>query len=257
MHKPLSWIRRMAAITFSLALVAYLGFLLKDLYRSRSDLQIAAMDQTLQDTEKHALAIGYFFSERADDMLALAENRDLSAYFENIALGMSMEYGLASSLYEARTSLEKFRSRRKVGRWDIYRRVVFLDATDHVLIDVHTENILPRKGEVQDWKPFLSRNQTAAKFNTLLTGDNSSIVITLPYLFKGQFCGYLLAWVSPVSIYQNFIAVEDSDNKVVVSLASQNEYLYSPARQLPPEQLPALKSLQESKPFRFFSAIIR
>jgi len=252
MLQPLSWIRRLAAIIFSLALVGYLGFLLTDLYRSRSEIQSAVRAQILQDTEKHALAIGYFFSERSDDMLALAENSDLSAYFGNADLGMSMEYGLASSLDEAKTALEKFRNRRKVGRGAIYRRIVFLDASGYVLIDAHTENILPRKDEVNDWKPFLSRNQAAATFHTLVTGDEKLIFITLPYFFKGQYRGHLLAWVSPLIIYQNFIADEvPGTPRTVVSLASRNEYLYSPATQLPPAQLPAPESLKEYEPRHF------
>ena len=139
----LSWIRRLAAVLFSLALVGYLGFLLTDLYRSRSELQQAARAQLLQDSERHTLALSYFFSERSDDMIALSENRELAAFFENAALGMSMEYGLAASLDDAKSVLEKFRVRRKMGRWDIYRRVVFLDASGKALIDAHTENVEP------------------------------------------------------------------------------------------------------------------
>jgi signal transduction histidine kinase/ActR/RegA family two-component response regulator len=252
MQHLLSWIRRLAAIFFSLALVGYLGFLLTDLYRSRSEIQDAARAQILQDTDKRALAIGYFFSERSDDLLALSENSELSAYFENIALGMSMEYGLAASLDEAKTDLKKYRSRRKMGRWDIYQRVVFLDASGQVLIDAHAGTILPRKGEERDWKPFLSRNQSSAKFHTLVNGSEKIILITYPYFFKGQYSGHLLAWVSPSIIYQHFIAdnVTD-DNQVVVSLASQDEYLYSPATQFPPDQLPPLKSLKKPEPYLF------
>ena len=245
-------IRRFAVVVLSLALVGYLGFLLTDLYRSRSDLQRASRAQLLNDSEKHALAIGYFLSERADDMLALAENRDLSAYFENASLGMSMEYGLAASLDEARSAVDKFRARRKMGRWDIYRRVVFLDSSAQILVDIHTENIIPRKGEERDWKHFLSGKHPTAQFHTLTSDDESAIIIALPYFFKGRYCGHLLAWVSPVIIYRHFIADDAPDNnQAVVSFASQQEYLYSPATQLPPEMLPPLKSLKESEPYHF------
>ncbi|MBV5340181.1 MAG: response regulator [Deltaproteobacteria bacterium] len=247
-----SFIRRLAVIVLSLALVGYLGFLLTDLYRSRSDIQRASRAQLIQDSEKHALAIGYFFSERSDDMLALAENRDLSAYFENAALGMSMEYGLAASLDEARSALAKFRLRRNVGRWDIYRRVVLLDEADHVLIDVHTENVTPTRGEERHWKPVLTRTQTSPAYHTLTTDSEMVIVITYPYFYKGQYKGHLLAWVSPVIIYRHFITDDLPDqNHAVLSLVSQQGYLYSPAAQLPPEQLPPVNVLKESEPWHF------
>jgi signal transduction histidine kinase/DNA-binding response OmpR family regulator/HPt (histidine-containing phosphotransfer) domain-containing protein len=246
------WIRRVAAVVCSLALVGYLGFLLTDLYRSRSELQEASRAQILQDTEKHALAVGYFLSERSDDLQALAENRELSAYFENLALGMSMEYGLAASLYEAQTTLERFRARRKMGRWDIYRRVTFLDASGHVLIDVHTENVQPHKNEERSWKPLLSRNQGEPQFHVLRLEGEDSIVISMPYHFKGQYGGSILAWISPSIIYRHFIAADAPDSEqAVVSLTHLDQYLYSPATQLSPEQLPLLKTLKESEPQKF------
>ena len=251
-----AFIRRLAVIILSMALVGYLGFLLTDLYKSRSDLQRASRVQLIQNSEKHALAVGYFFSERADDMLALVENRDLSAYFENVSLGMSMEYGLAASLDEARTALEKFRVRRKMGRWDIYRRIVFLDASGHILVDAHTETIITRKGEEHKWKQFIADKNQTARLHTLTTDHESAIVIALPYFFKGKYSGHLLAWVSPVIIYQHFIADDLSDtNQAIVSLTSQQEYLYSPAAQLPAERLPSLKSLKESEPWHFTAPV--
>ena len=250
----LSWIRRLAAVLFSLALVGYLGFLLTDLYRSRSELQQAARAQLLQDSERHTLALSYFFSERSDDMIALSENRELAAFFENAALGMSMEYGLAASLDDAKSVLEKFRVRRKMGRWDIYRRVVFLDASGKALIDAHTENVEPHKGEERRWKPFISRKQGAPKLHTLLENGESAIIITVPYFFKGAYSGELLAWISPVIVYRHFIAGDGDNNNnspAVISLVSQTEYLYSPANQLLPEQIPPLKSIPEAEPKRF------
>ena len=252
MLHTISWLRRLAAVLFSLALVGYLGFLLTDLYRSRSELQKASRDQLLQDTESHTQALGYFFSERSDDMLSIAENREFSAYFENIALGMSMEYGLAASLGEAGIALEKFRARRKMGRWDIYRRMVFLDSSGHILIDAHTETIHPRNGEERGWQRYVAKKQTSPQFHASVSGDESAIIIALPYFFKGQYSGHLLAWISPSIVYRHFIETDTPDkNQAVISLVSRQEYLYSPATQLLPEQLPALEKVALSAPFTF------
>jgi len=247
-----SWMRRLAAIVFSLALVGYLGFLLSDLYRSRSELQQAARDQVLQDTEKHALALDYFFSERADDLASLSESRALSAYFENVDLGMSMEYGLGTSLDDAKASLVKFRTRRKLGEWDMYQRAVLLDSAGDVLIDARNENISPSTGDARNWKLFLSRDKSAPKFSTIATDDEISIIMSFPYYFKGKYRGHLLTWMSPLAIYRNFISNElHVDGGPVVSLASQRDYLYSPAGQLQPSLLPQLTLLKNSTLFPF------
>ncbi|MBV5341713.1 MAG: hypothetical protein J0665_19525, partial [Deltaproteobacteria bacterium] len=83
------FLRRFAIIAFVLMLVGYMAFLLTDLYRSRSEIQQAAKARLLEDAGKRGTALGYFFSERINDLQDLAENRELSAYFENKDLGMS------------------------------------------------------------------------------------------------------------------------------------------------------------------------
>ena len=252
MFQHFSWIRRIAAILFSLALVAYLGFLLTDLYRSRSDLQRAATAQLFQNSEKRALSIRYFFSERADDLISLSENRELSAYFENVALGMSMEYGLSTSLEDARVSLDKFRIRRKIGTWDIYHRIVFLDASGHKLIDSHDGNVKSVKGEERSWKPFLSRARSAPLFSTITHDNKTVIVMSYPYYFKGEHKGHLVTLISPQAIYRNFISDESrSEEGPVISLAANREYIYSPAHQLQPALLPKLASFEDATPFTF------
>ena len=255
MFRYFSWIRRLSALGVTLALVGYLAFLLINLYNSRNELLQRARKELFQDTEKHALTVSDFLSERSNDMFALTENRELSAFFENHALGMSMEYGLAATLDEARVSLERFRARRKIGTWEVYRRLVFLDDSGHLLIDAHTENIQPRKGEEKQWKRFLLRRQSPPRFYSRAIGDDGVIIISVPYFFKGQFSGNLLAWVSPASIYRRLIAADapERENKtVVIYLTSRSEYLYSPAAShLPKKLLPPLNSFKDNVPVYF------
>ena len=252
MPQHLPRIRRVAAIVFSLSLVGYLGFLLTDLYRSRSELLNSYRAEQLRDTEKQTQALGYFFSERVDDMVGLTENRELSAFFENKALGMSMEYGLAASLDEVRSSLETFHARRKLGQQNIYRRLVFLNAGGGILVDICSEGVNAEPGEQRLWKPILSRTSAAPRFQTQVVGGESSIVISTPYFFKGSYGGHLLAWLSPAQIYRNFIVFDSLEHTdIIISLASPEGYIYSPPDQLPLQQLPPVTALRQSVPHNF------
>ena len=82
---------RGALFLVNLLLLGYLGFLLLNLYRSNEQLQVASIEQQQHITEKRALALESFLQDRSEDVIDLANKRQLSAYFENQSLGMSIE----------------------------------------------------------------------------------------------------------------------------------------------------------------------
>jgi len=242
-------IRQITGALFVVALIGYLSFLLDNLYQSRLVLQRISREQIRIDSEKHALALDYFLSERANDLAELAEGRELNAYFENIALGMSMEYGLRASLDEVRKVLSKLIVRNKMRTVNFCQRVVFLNASGQPLIDVHTEEISPFKGEYRYWKAFASRSQKDLQYFSQRVGSTNYIVISAPFVFKERYAGHLLCWLSSDVIYQKFVETEAASiNSPIVSLAADREYLYSPVSQ---DQLPPLESLHQTLPFRY------
>jgi hypothetical protein len=207
------FLRRFAIIVFVLMLVGYMAFLLTDLYRSRSEIQEAAKARLLEDAGKRSAALGYFFSERINDLRDLAENRELSAYFENKDLGMSMEYGLAASLDEASREVSKFRNKKKLGESEIYRRVAFLDAGGRKLLDSAAGDEHQPKGEEQSWRGFLPKKGTGVQFYASGENAGARIVITIPYYFKGRHNGFILAWLSPADIYSQFLSSSSAKKK--------------------------------------------
>ena len=51
-------IQRIAPVLIGLSLVAYLGFLLTDLYQSRNELQKSSRARLLEDVDKRSQALG-------------------------------------------------------------------------------------------------------------------------------------------------------------------------------------------------------
>ena len=234
------FLRRFAIIAFVLMLVGYMAFLLTDLYRTRSEIQAAAKARLLEDAGKRGVALGYFFSERINDLQDLAENRELSAYFENKDLGMSMEYGLAASLDEANTAVSKFRNKKKLGESGIYRRVVFLDAAGRKLLDSASGDEQQPKDEEKSWRGFLPKKGTEAQFYTLGENATARIVIAIPYYFKGRHNGFILAWLSPAEIYSQFLSSR-SAKKNPIALIFEHSHFYAPPEI---EQTISLKQLK-------------
>ena len=250
-------IRRIAPALISLSLVAYLGFLLTDLYRSRNELQKSSRARLLEDVDKRSQALGYFFSERVNDLQELAANRELSAYFENQALGMSMEYGLAASLEEANAVFTAFQKKRRLGDVDIYKRVVFLDVNGHKLLDAHGDSVTVRKGEERDWKIYSGKNNAKIRFFAGGRDEAATIIMSLPYTFKEKRSGQILAWLSPADIHRQFLARGDSQ-KNTVALLFEKSYLFTPKeldRLVSHDQAPKAENLSERQPIHFLVPI--
>ena len=88
----------LGAVIACVVLVGFIGFLLGANYLSQKELQASALQQLRQKTEKRATAVGYFYKDRQQDLKNLGESKVLTAFFENKALGMSIQYGLGASL---------------------------------------------------------------------------------------------------------------------------------------------------------------
>ncbi|MEW6519422.1 MAG: ATP-binding protein [Thermodesulfobacteriota bacterium] len=249
LYRYFSVFRGIAAILFSLALVVYLGFLLYSQYRSQSELYERNLGQMLHDIEKSSLAVGYFYAERQDDMARLAESRELLVYFENLALGMSMQYGLSASIMEVERVFHSFIQSRKLADSRIFSRIVFLDAAGSALVDV-PDNAGNRTGEQggESWQRFMTRERTErAVFFAEGYGREGMIILSLPYWFKGVYSGQLVAMLRPALVYEHFLAESASaGTRPVPALVYDKRYLFAPDL-LPHDRLPAPAGLSTKK----------
>ena len=221
------FLRHATMFLFSLALLIYMGFLLNDIYRSRSELLQTARAKLFDDTGKKALGLGYYFSERVNDLQTISESRELSAYFENVALGMSMEYGLAASLQEANAAFVRFQGNKRLGTIPIYKRLVFVDVRGHKLADSLSDSAEPVHNEEQGWKGFLIRNGATVRFYATGQGEATSIVLSKPYIINGKQHGFILAWLSPAEIVHHFLDSIRSHNNTIF-LMLEDRQLHSP-----------------------------
>jgi two-component system sensor histidine kinase/response regulator len=195
--------RNIVAFTVGFVLLVYMGFLLITNFLSQVDLQKSALEQLVQDTEKRSMAVSYFYVERKKDLKNLAENRAFSVFFENKALGMSMNYGLRASLLAISYQFDRFIEQKTFSGEKIYSRVVFVGADGELLLDTGLTNS-EQDGE-RDWKNFLTPDSR----NVLVTNDHNRqdwmVIVSAPYFFKGNYTGQLMAWVKSQHVYEYFI----------------------------------------------------
>jgi two-component system NtrC family sensor kinase len=239
---------RGALLLVSLLLLGYLGFLLLNLYRSYDQLQAASIEQQQHITEKRALVLESFLQDRNEDMVDLADKRQLSAYFENLSLGMSLEYGLSASLNDLQEVLDLYRTRKQLGSKSLYQRILFVDVKGGLLASSYAADLsAPKKTE---YTPYLADRQQSVK-QYVDHGTQNYLVFAYPYLFKGNYVGHLLVWVNIEDLSRHFIVAGTDEIEFRNSLSllhDRTEYLVVPQTsdkcRIPYEALPTPAQLK-------------
>lgn len=189
---------RLAAIVAGVLLIGYISFLVGMNYVSQVRLQKSAMERFRADIEKRATAIGYFFTERGNDLKDLATSRAVSAFFENKALGMSMEYGLRASLLSISRNFDRLLVERKIDGDRIFKRIILIDSSGKLLVDSQQEGA--EQGQKKNWKKFLNPGNSDAAMIVLRGKQSLRLMVSAPCFFKKRYVAQIVAWISPSSV---------------------------------------------------------
>ncbi|MFH1992156.1 MAG: PAS domain S-box protein, partial [Pseudomonadota bacterium] len=203
--------RNLAAPAIGLVLLVYISFLIISNYLSQIDLQKNALENLRQDTEKLAMSVSYFCAERKSDLENLSENRAVSVYFENKALGMSMEYGLKASLNAILNQFDRLMEEKKFGDKRIYPRVTFIRPDGELLVD--TGPINHEQDQGRNWNEVLTPDSREMTFIDVHNPQIPMMAVSIAYFFKGTFSGQIVAWVNLVEVYEHFVKKGGPENK--------------------------------------------
>lgn len=228
--------------------VAYLGYILSNLYRSHRELQSYQRGQVLRESHRLAESLEYLFSQWLKDLRTLLAGRELSTYFENKALGMSMQYGLSASLYRIREVFDSHRVENELGGSKIFKRIVFLNAQGDRLVD---SQFAVEKTSLPDepgyWAPLLSQSTSSLQML------GKELVFVVPYKFKSKISGYLLAWLSVEGIYRHLVGANNPPSRMI-ALAFESKLLFVPndtPSLISQGNIPTIQSIPNKEPLRF------
>jgi signal transduction histidine kinase/ActR/RegA family two-component response regulator len=187
----------------AVALAGYIGFVLYTNFLSHKKLRETSIRLISQEMDKRATDLRYFSETLRKDVRGLAFSGKIDLFFENKALGMSMEYGLRSTLHALGDAFRIFVDQKKLNAEPIYARVVFLDQDDHTLID--TEPPASRKELPAHLKRFFTARPEG--FFLFFDGDLNwpEVVYTAPFFFKGGYSGQIVAWLIPQNVFTHFL----------------------------------------------------
>lgn len=225
-NTPLRILSKAAAALIGLGLVVVIVYLVVVQYNSQIARQQAALQEAGSDCERRATAVGYFFSEQLDYMGDLAQCRELSAYFENKALGMSMEYGLRASSLLITERFDKVRRVKRLGDHPLYKRIVFLDANGRLLNDSRSPDYRWQQ-EVSRLSATSPRGQKSAIYY-VSDAETNWIIISVPSFFKERYVGQVMGWIPFSRIYTYFFEPEKEFSRVSDVIIYHGTYIHVP-----------------------------
>ncbi len=229
---------KISAVLVCLASIGYVGYLVVAHYQAQVALQESQRRQLIQELDRRASAAGYFFSAQTNALKELADAREISIYFENQALGMSLEYGLNASLAAVRELFDKFIQKSLLEEHQIYSRLLFLTPDGKALaLSGHQEGATAR----QEWSKLVRRENKPYFITDTHRGD-ARIIISLPCIFKEKLVGQVIGILPLAPVYTHFVGNQENSPEVV-ALTMGERYLFLPATRgvLPP-------SLQSTPP---------
>lgn len=197
-----------AVVFVSLILMGFIAFLLIKNYLSQVELQKSATENFKTATEKQATALSYFFNERKNDIKNIVSSREIAIFFENKALGMSMEYGLQQSLLSITNLFNYLFEEKKLNAERIYNRIVFVDENGK-LISSCSHSIKERRMPEPQWKKFITPKRYDVFLNVRQQAEQLEIIISSPYFFKNKYVGQIIAWLEPRVIYNHLLNGND------------------------------------------------
>ncbi len=221
-------VSKFTVIVIGVSLLVAIIYLVFTQYRSQVALQQSTMNQITYDSEKRAAALSFFFSEQKENIVEISNSSELTAYFSNKKLGMSMEYGLQESLQIVSDFFNRISTFRKLGEQPLFDRIIFLDAAGKILSESHS----PKNewNSERDWRKFLAPNSSEPEFVYNKNDAELYIVLSAPCIYKGQYQGQILAWLSIPNIYDFFIEGVSQNTRYPDALVLDREYLHIPLK---------------------------
>lgn len=233
------------AILMLTVITGFFIFLITAIYVSQLRLKEVAIESLRQDLESHATAVSHFFSEIDSDLQELGQHYDISAFFENKALGMSQGHGLRANQLAIANSLDRLIARGRIGKENIYNHVQFFDADGELLV---TRSDKAVAGEVGATLPAHLQcdepNVIALKGDA---GPSFKVVVSSPYYFRNFRAGQIVAEIAMETVFQQLMQLhQDSLNSLVLLLDADRRILFTspkPASSLFCADIPSLNNV--------------
>lgn len=161
-------------------------------YQASSRLVEANRRSFVQKVRTGTAILDNFLRQRVIDIETLSRGQALQSYYQNKALGMSLEYGLAVSLAAVNQEFERFRTATQEDGHPIFLGIAFFDLEEHRVIAESGPS--HGRGRITDREIALIKQNPAASQAFLCTIEDACCQLFLfrHFNYKGRSKGYLV-----------------------------------------------------------------
>ena len=232
-------------ISLTCFLLIYIGILLVVNFHADTNRQKMLLDQFEMENENQVASLSYFLDERENDIINLSVSKEISSLFTNMALGVSMEYGLNICLFNIQTQFLELIDRKKIGTKSIYSRILFLDKNGETLVRVPSSEETTGDTNYRNYISFDSKHAVIS-----LSEDMNDVIISIAYYYKQEYSGQLVAFLRSDILYSIFFKKEDI-LKHIRFLSTENRIIGNPLQRkevIDISALPKLETIQYRNP---------
>lgn len=179
----------------------YSVLLLSNVSSSQSQLRAEKDLRIVADSKRRAVAVADLITERRNGTVELATSSEITNYFINKSLGMSLRYGLNANLFAIEERFRRQMERTNLRGEQIFSRIIFYDKTGQKLVDLS-----PTKSELPELPAPNGR------VSLLIDLKSQQIIIHAPVMYKGEDSGYVLAIGDLRQISRDLIKADASES---------------------------------------------
>ena len=237
--------RGMVSAVAGAALIFSVFVLMGMMYRSQTGLVESAKLRLVQAVEKQANALNYFYSERRTDIEDLLGSREIYTYFQNEALGMTLDYGLKASLNQVSKRFETMMNHRRIGDQAVYRWIAFLDEDQKVIVSANQDQAVHGISCIPEGSGDLTAS--GVSISVMPCRGKRVTIVMAPYFFKDRYRGFICAAVDDGAAEYHLVSLGDSPSNRLFLVCGED--MEAQGRSRLPGELPApvLRTLEPNK----------
>jgi len=126
-----------AIIVAGVLLTAYLILILAVTNLGQKRLKESQYNELQLKVTNYADTLSFFLEVNQDNIDHIAIDKTMTTFFANLASGMSMEYGLGSSLFNLNKLISNLARSGEINNIPIYKRIVLVDFSKAIIVDTN------------------------------------------------------------------------------------------------------------------------
>ena len=173
-------------------LTLFVTYLMVKVYQSSSLLAQAGKSSFAQETKTRTANLDAYLERVRSDVENLARNKAIQAYYQNKALGMSLEYGLSIAVSEVGDEFGRLLKTLNIRGLPVFSQINLLDSRDMSEIAGTFDTSPLKSSDISHLDQNIRETVVFPLFTAFDDNDNSAVFVVTRVVYKAETKGYLV-----------------------------------------------------------------